>query len=66
MFLKLKPKIIQTDTMTVFPNDEYEQVKLKYCPKHKDNHGGCPFWNDGEGSTDCVGCPMASWEVVGE
>ena len=64
-FYRIKPKIVQTENMTLFPNDEYEQVKLS-CPLRPDHFGDCEKWHDGEGSQECIGCPMASWEVVGE
>ncbi|RNC62786.1 MAG: hypothetical protein AWM53_02005 [Candidatus Dichloromethanomonas elyunquensis] len=44
--------------------DDYEQVKLAYCPKYQDQYYGCPSWNNGEGSEECCQCRMGVWEVV--
>lgn len=65
MFYRLKPKIIQKETVTIFPNDEYEPIKLKPCLKSPGRMGGCQEWNNGEGSEKCCGCVFASWETEG-
>ena len=64
MFYRLKPKVILINGMPLYTNDEYEQAKLKTCPKSPDRFGPCPYWNEGEGSQECCGCLMAEWSVV--
>lgn len=66
MFYRLKPKIIQTNTMTIFPNDEYEQVRLKDCVKSIEKSEQCPSWNNGKGSQECCGCRCAEWEAIAD
>jgi len=63
MFYRLKPKIIHVNNVPFWINDEWEPLKLSYCPKYKDKHGGCEFWNEGKGSQECCGCVLASWSV---
>lgn len=64
-FYRLKPKVILTNGMPMYPNDEYEKVKLS-CPLRPELFGNCEKWNNGEGSAECIRCSFACWEPIAE
>lgn len=61
MFVRIKPKIIMVPE-GFYLTGNMEKIELKYCPKYKDDNGGCSGWNSGRGSAKCCECWYAVWE----